>query len=73
VSAISYREYTLLCDYKAGEKFAACRAHYGPFNVERSRAEMRRLAAKDGWTHVHEPGMPRSRDQDFCPAHKPAS
>jgi len=65
VTAFAYVEYTLICDYDG------CKAHYGPFNVERTRAHLRRLATRDGWTHVHEQGAPRSQDTDYCPDHKP--
>jgi hypothetical protein len=68
VSAIEYREYTLLCDGSAG----LCTAQYGPFGVERTRSELRKLATGDGWTHVRvDWGGPRY-DKDYCPAHKPA-
>lgn len=55
MTAIVYREYTLLCDR------AGCGAAYGPFGVERTRAALRRLAARDGWSYD------RGRDLDFCP------
>lgn len=67
MSAIQYQEFTLLCNGDGNR----CRAQYGPFGVDRSRAALRRLAEAEGWTHVHEPRTMRSLDQDFCPAHKP--
>jgi hypothetical protein len=33
-------------------------------------AVQRKLAAKDGWTHVRSP-LGRLFDKDFCPDHKP--
>ena len=64
MSAIRYTEYTLLCDYDE------CTAFYGPFGVERSRAEMRKLAEKDGWTVLRSP-IGASRGFDYCPDNKP--
>lgn len=67
MTAVEYREYTLLCDYGGSR----CHAQYGPFQQEIPRARLRRLAAREGWTHVHRDGYPRSYDKDFCPAHRP--
>lgn len=33
-------------------------------------AKLRKLAAKDGWTHVQS-RLGRRYDKDFCPEHKP--
>lgn len=66
MSTAMYREFTVLCDHPG------CEEAFGPFGVDRSRAELRKLAGKAGWTHVHTEGLPRSRDEDYCPAHKPA-
>ena len=63
MTAYQYEEYKLLCD--SGD----CRARFGPKPAK--RAAVRRMAAKVGWTHVHDPGMPYWRDTDFCPDHKP--
>ena len=73
MTAVVYREYTLLCDAElpGAER---CKNFYGPFGVERTPAELRKLAAADGWTHQR---GPRSRDRarrasrDLCPQHKP--
>jgi hypothetical protein len=67
VSATDIRYWTLHCDV------SVCRARYQSVQRAATRAEVRRQAAKDGWTHIHEPGMPRSADQDFCANHKPES
>jgi hypothetical protein len=65
MTALEYREYTLTCDYEGG-----CSAQFGPLNREMPRAQLRKLAAKSGWTHVR--GELGSKyDDDFCPAHKP--
>ena len=68
MSAFVYREYTLLCDHDG------CTEQYGPLGYEASRAHLRKLAAKAGWTYVslRKSQTPRSRDQDFCPPHKPS-
>ena len=34
-----------------------------------SRSAVRKRAAKQGWVHVHEPGLPYAMDKDFCPQH----
>jgi hypothetical protein len=65
VTAISYREYKLLCDWPG------CYRDFGWMQREISRADVRKLAVKVGWTHVHEPGAARNWDKDFCPLHKP--
>jgi hypothetical protein len=67
VSAIEYREYTLLCDGDGGK----CIAQFGPFGVEQSRAKLRAQAAKAGWTYVRS-ALGHTCDDDYCPAHKPA-
>jgi len=64
VTALEYREYALSCDGPG------CTKTYGWFGVERSRAALRKLAAKEGWTHVRSP-RGRRADDDFCPDHKP--
>lgn len=66
MTAIPYREYTLLCDHPG------CTRQYGPFGVERARAALRRLARRDGWASVLTDGMSVSATRDYCPAHKPA-
>jgi hypothetical protein len=66
MSATDARYWTLHCDRDN------CRARYKSMRGPISRAEVRREAAKDGWTHVHEAGMPRDQDQDFCANHKPS-
>jgi hypothetical protein len=65
MTATEYREYTLHCDGPS------CRARYKSVRGPVPRAEVRRAAARDGWTHVREAGRPVSTDQDFCPNHKP--
>ena len=64
MTALRYTEYTLTCDHDE------CAAFYGPFGVERSRAELRRLAEKDGWT-VFRSRAGVSVSIDYCPEHKP--
>jgi hypothetical protein len=66
LSATVYRVFTLHCD---GPQ---CRRRYQSGRGPVPRAEVRRSAADDGWTHVHEDGMQRSQDTDYCPEHKPA-
>lgn len=66
MTAAEYREYTLICDEPG------CGTAYGPFGVERPRAELRRLAGKVGWSHVRSPHG-RKYDDDFCAAHKPSA
>ena len=63
MSTRRYTEYTITCDYDE------CRAAYGLFGVERSRAELRKLAVKDGWTVFRSPAG-ASWSQDYCPDHK---
>ena len=64
MSAVRYTEYTLVCDYDE------CKAFYGPFSVERSRAALRKLAERDGWTVLRSPAGP-SGGFDYCPEHQP--
>lgn len=64
MSTFRYVEYTITCDYDE------CKTAYGPFGVERSRAELRKLAKKDGWTVFRSPVGP-SGSIDYCPEHKP--
>ena len=64
MSATEYREYTLHCD----DRF--CRARYKGMRGPVPRAEVRRAAAADGWTHVRSDSG-RRYDHDFCPNHKP--
>lgn len=65
MSAFAYCEYALTCDHDG------CRTAYGPFGVERTRAHLRKLAARDGWT-VNVGDGPLPDREDFCPDHKPA-
>lgn len=62
MTAHQYSEFTLRCDSPD------CRAKFGPRSL--SRAIVRRLAAKAGWTHVRK-WAGRKYDEDFCPDHKP--
>jgi len=63
VTAIVYREYTLLCDALSDdEPGRKCDKPYGPFGVERTPGELRKLAAAEGWTY-------KARGGDFCPRH----
>lgn len=71
MTAAEYREYTLACDYWDARREVGCGKHFGPSGQERSRAELRKLAAKQGWAHVRSVSG-RKYDDDFCPAHKPA-
>jgi len=67
VTASGYREYALTCD-RLGP---ACLARFGPLHRATSRAALRKLAAKQGWTRRHGNGG-RKYGEGFCPAHKPA-
>jgi hypothetical protein len=67
VSCFVYREYTLLCDDPL------CLAAYGPFGVERSRPELRRLAAREGWAHIRDAAPGSHSGKDYCPEHRPPS
>jgi hypothetical protein len=67
VTAQMSRQYILACNGPG------CNARFWGSTGE-SRATVRRHARADrsgAWTHVHEEGMPRELDQDYCPLHKP--
>lgn len=66
MSATEHREYTLHCNGPD------CRTRYKSMRGPVSRAEVRRAAASDGWTHVRSDSG-RKYDEDFCPNHKPAA
>jgi hypothetical protein len=64
VTAVEYREYTLLCDQEG------CLVQYGPGYGPVTRARLRKMAAKRGWTHVRTVHG-REHGKDYCRAHKP--
>lgn len=68
MTAITYRDYTLLCDFALPDG-GPCKSQYGPGE---SRSALRKAAAKEGWTFVRS-DIARRLDLDFCAAHKPGA
>jgi hypothetical protein len=75
VTAFEYRRYELMCNSLALHADFAKESAF--FRAPREAAStttlaaLRKLAAKEGWTHVRGP-YGRKHDKDYCPAHKPA-
>ncbi len=74
MTAVQYSRFHLYCDSPEkhpdpGTSFFAPPVHADVRVV--TRARVRQLAARSGWTHVHVPGTARGHDRDYCPAHKP--
>lgn len=70
-----YTVYRLFCDGRNSggmrpEGYSCSTEFEDPQGRWLKRAELRREAAKAGWTYVRHPRT-RGLDQDLCPAHKP--
>lgn len=68
MSALETRRYDLMCDSPL--KHARYRKAYFPGDRGISRARLRVLAVRAGWTHVRSVSG-RKWDSDYCPEHKP--
>jgi hypothetical protein len=75
----SLRSYTIYCNgripYGHEGRMMSCSKRYEPpadadWKQTSTPSGLRRLAAKDGWTHVRDNYGSRF-DKDYCPAHKP--
>jgi hypothetical protein len=69
----AYAEWHLFCNHHdpdgaAGRKHCTRIYEPSPGSSLGTAAEVRKLAAKDGWTRVP---LGRSYDRDLCPEHKP--
>lgn len=79
MSAYSVTEYKLFCDGRTpyggeGRDHTCFKSFSQPENLDHNPrpAELRKLAARDGWEHVRS-SLGRRFDRDFCPEHKPAA
>ena len=75
MSAHGFTTYRLFCNGSGrGSEYQPCgRGFRAPDDLDHNPrpAELRKLAAKEGWTHVRS-DLGRRFDRDFCPEHKPA-
>lgn len=63
MTAVEHRDYTLYCNHPG------CRMYLEGSRTE-ARAQVRKVAAKRGWTHIRR-GLGPKYDDDYCPEHKP--
>jgi hypothetical protein len=71
MTALEYRRHVLFCNY-ADPHLDGTPFFRPPDGKEfqTSLTDLRKLAAKAGWTHVPHPSR-RKLSQDYCPEHKP--
>jgi hypothetical protein len=78
MTAWTIRKFVLACDHFDAPDVPAllgtgdpkrCSARFDAGFTVSERAATRKLAAKKGWIHVHEPYTSRTTDKDYCPKH----